>query len=249
MKKQLILAALLLSTGIAHAQPATTTTPVAASRPSLQVTSAPPQAQVSPVMEKVAVLQNEWARIKYQVAGDDAKLKAFEKLETDAADVVKQFPGSAEPLIWQAIIVSTEAGLIGGLSALPKVKQAKKLLETSLQLDAKALDGSASTSLGSLYYQVPGWPIGFGDNKKAEQYLKAALRQNPDGIDPNYFYGDFLVQQKKYSDAVPVLEKALKAPDRPGREVADEGRRGEIRTLLETARAKAGTSTAKSQFN
>lgn len=247
MKKSLIIAALLLSTGISYAQPVTTTAPVAAPRPSLQVTTAAPE--VSPVMEKVSALQNEWARIKYQVQGDDAKLKAFEKLEAEAAGVVKQFPGSAEPLIWQAIIVSTDAGISGGISALPKVKQAKKLLEASLQLDAKALDGSASTSLGSLYYQVPGWPLGFGDNKKAEQYLKAALRQNPDGIDPNFFYGDFLVQQKKYSDAVPVLEKALKAPDRPGREVADQGRRGEIRALLETAREKAGTSTAKSQFN
>ncbi|MEZ0223113.1 MAG: hypothetical protein ACAH83_01045 [Alphaproteobacteria bacterium] len=239
MKKSLIIAALLLSAGLAQAQPVT------ASKPSLQVVTA----QVSLVMEKVSALQAEWARIKYKVSGSDAQQKAFERLEADAAEVVRKFPGMAEPLIWQAIILSTEAGITGGISALPKVKQAKKLLEASLKIDATALDGSASTSLGSLYYQVPGWPIGFGDDKKAEQYLKAALRMNPEGIDPNFFYGDYLVQQKKYSDAVPVLEKALKAPDRPGREVADEGRRAEIRALLETARGKSGTTEAKSQFN
>jgi len=241
MKKSLIIAALLLSTGIAQAQPVT------APRPSLQVVTE--AEKVSPVMEKVSALQDEWARIKYKVQGDDAKLKSYQQLEADAALVTQQFPGTAEPLIWQAIIISTEAGISGGISALPKVKQAKKLLEASLQIDAKALQGSASTSLGSLYYQVPGWPLGFGDKKKAEQYLKAALRVNPEGIDPNFFYGDYLVQQKKYSDAVPVLEMALKAPDRPGREVADEGRRAEIRALLETARAKAGTAAAKSKFN
>lgn len=241
MKKTLILAALLLSTGLAQAQQ------VAAPKPSLQVIAEAPQ--VSPVMEKVAALQNEWARIKYQVAGDDAKVKALQLLETDAAAVTQQFPGKAEPLIWQAIILSTDAGISGGISALPKVKQAKKLLEASLQIDAKALDGSAATSLGSLYYQVPGWPLGFGDDKKAEQYLKAALRQNPDGIDPNFFYADYLVGKKKFADAIPVLETALKAADRPGRAVADEGRRGEIRALLETAREKSGTASAKPQFN
>ena len=166
MKKTLILAALLLNAGIAQAQPVT------APKPSLQVITQAPQ--VSPVMEKVAALQTEWARIKYKVAGDDEKVKAFQLLETEAAAVTQQFAGKAEPLIWQAIILSTEAGIGGGLSALPKVKQAKKLLEASLQIDPKALEGSASTSLGSLYYQVPGWPIGFGDDKKAEKKAAGA---------------------------------------------------------------------------
>jgi Tfp pilus assembly protein PilF len=50
---------------------------------------------------------------------------------------------------------------------------------------------------GALYYQVPGWPIGFGDKDKANELLKKALALNPDGIDPNYFYGDFLLKEKK----------------------------------------------------
>jgi hypothetical protein len=58
-----------------------------------------------------------------------------------------------------------------------------------MAIDPRALQGSAYTSLGSLYYQVPGWPIGFGDDKRAEAMLLKALEINPDGIDPNYFYG------------------------------------------------------------
>ena len=38
-----------------------------------------------------------------------------------------------------------------------------------MAIDPKALDGSAYASLGSLFYQVPGWPIGFGDDKKAAE--------------------------------------------------------------------------------
>ncbi|MCF5879317.1 tetratricopeptide repeat protein, partial [Aeromonas veronii] len=120
----------------------------------------------------------------------------------------------------------------GGGGALGLVKEAKAKLELALKQDPKVLDGSAYTSLGSLYYQVPGWPVGFGDDEKAEQLLKQALAINPDGIDPNFFYGDFLLDQGRKAEAKTYLDKALAAPARPGREVADEGRRMEIRDRL-----------------
>jgi len=130
------------------------------------------------------------------------------------------------------------AGAKGGLGALGLVKEAKAELETALRLDPQALDGSAYTSLGSLYYQVPGWPVGFGDDAQAEKLLKQALAINPGGIDPNYFYGDFLARQKRYAEARTALERALAAPDRPGRASADAGRRAEARRLLEQVAAK-----------
>ena len=118
------------------------------------------------------------------------------------------------------------------------VKGAKALLEREKQIDPTALDGAIYTSLGSLYYKVPGWPIGFGNDKKAREYLQTARRINPDGIDPNYFYGDFLIESGEYSKAIPILEQALKAPERPDRPIADAGRRREIRTALAKAREK-----------
>ena len=96
-----------------------------------------------------------------------------------------------------------------------------------------ALNGSAYTSLGALYYQVPGWHIAFGNNKKARKYLMKAVSVNPNGIDSNYFYGDFLIQEKEFREASKVLRKALTAKARPGREIADKGRRQEINSLLE----------------
>ena len=98
------------------------------------------------------------------------------------------------------------------------------------------LNGSIYTSLGSLYYQVPGWPIGFGNDDKAEKYLKKALALNPDGIDANFFYGDYLLEEGRYQEAVAALEKALHAPARPEREIADAGRRAEIQAKLKQAK-------------
>ena len=75
---------------------------------------------------------------------------------------------------------------------------------------------------------MPGWPIGFGNDDKAETYLKKALAVNPDGMDPNYFYGDFLMQEKHFDQALAAFQHALAAPPRPNRPIADAGRRAEI---------------------
>jgi tetratricopeptide (TPR) repeat protein len=186
--------------------------------------------------ENLKLLQTRWARINYQTPEAERE-KGFAQLSAEAATMVRNDP-AAELMIWRGIILSTYAGAKGGLGALDLVKQARASLEQAIKLDPAALDGSAYTSLGALYYQVPGWPIGFGDDEQAEVLLKKALAMNPDGIDPNYFYGDFLFREKRYAEAQVVLDKALKAPDRPGREVADNGRRAEAEALLVKVRSE-----------
>ena len=189
------------------------------------------------VSADVAGLQQEWARIKYQISGKDAKLQAIHALEETAAQTVAANPNKAEPIIWQGIILATDAGIVKGMSALGNVKQAKTLFEKSLQLDPTALEGSAQASLGSLYYQVPSWPVAFGDDAKAEEHLKAALKINPTGIDANYFYADFLNQQGRNEEAIKHLNIALNAPARQGRQVADNGRKQEIKQLMDKIQA------------
>ena len=149
----------------------------------------------------------------------------------------RAFPGRSEPLVWEGIVVSSWAGEKGGLGALGLVKQAKAIYEQAIQIDGKALDGSAYNSLGVLYYKVPGWPLGFGDKDKARELLHKALAINPQGIDANYFYAEYLVETKHADEAVPYLERALQAPSRPGRQIADTGRREEVRAMLAKIKA------------
>jgi len=179
-------------------------------------------------------LQTRWAEIKYQTPEAEQE-KAFVTLVAEA-EQLRAANTRAPYLIWEAIIRSTYAGAKGGLGALDQVKQAKKLLEQAIKIDPTAMNGSAYTSLGSLYYQVPGWPVGFGDHKKAKELLLKGLSYNPDGIDSNYFYGDYLLAQKEYQQAVAAFEKALKAAPRPGRESADAGRKGEIAAAMAKAK-------------
>ena len=79
-------------------------------------------------------------------------------------------------------------------------------------------------------------PIGFGDTDKARKLLKEALAQDPGGLDANYFYGDFLLDQGDKAGARAFLQKALRAPHDGTRPVWDAGRRREVQALLAKAR-------------
>ncbi|QOY92740.1 hypothetical protein IM543_14120 [Massilia sp. UMI-21] len=181
--------------------------------------------------EDVARMQQGWEQIKYQTPTNRQEAE-FERLLAESEQLAARNPGNPDVLIWYAIVESTYAGAKGGLGALKHVKNARKTLEQALAINPNALSGSAYTSLGSLYYQVPGWPIGFGDKAKADEFLRKGLSVNPNGIDPNYFYGDYLYRKGDLEGAEHYLRKALQAPARPGRKLADEGRRGEIAQLL-----------------
>ena len=196
-----------------------------------------PLSQAAPVDDAVQELQQGWESVRYQAPAKEREQR-FEALAAKAKAVSAAHPDRAEPLIWEGIILSSLAGEKGGLGALPLVKQAKGLYESALQIDPKALDGSAYNSLGVLYYKVPGWPIGFGDKKKASELLRQALVINPNGIDPNYFYAEYLVETERPDEALPYLDRALKAPDRPGRPLADSGRREEVKQLMAKLKAQ-----------
>jgi len=185
-------------------------------------------------------IQQAWASANYETPAGDARKQAFDALEKRAEAFSTHHPGRAEALIWEGIVESSYAGAKGGLGALGLAKEARGNLEAALKLDPGALNGSAYTSLGTLYYRVPGFPIGFGNDDKARELLQQALKLNPDGIDSNYFYADYLYEQGEYAAALPYLEKAERAPARTGREVADKGRHAEIAALKEKVKQKLG---------
>jgi tetratricopeptide (TPR) repeat protein len=187
--------------------------------------------------DDIARLQARWAEVNYQLPQAQRE-KAFAELADEAEVLRKAHADSAPYLVWEGIIRSTYAGAKGGLGALGEAKKARALFEQSIELDPTALAGSAYTSLGSLYYQVPGWPVGFGDDDEALVMLRKGLELNPEGIDSNYFHGDYLLDEGEYAAALAAFEKAMNAPPRPGRESADAGRRAEIEQKIAETRRK-----------
>lgn len=180
---------------------------------------------------ELLMIQNTWAKTNYQLQ-DDEQEEQFEALLVNIDEQINLHPKQAEFWVWKGIIQSSFAGAKGGLGALSLAKKARKSLQKALELDDAALQGSAYTSLGTLYHKVPGWPLGFGDDDEAKLLLEKALKLNPEGIDPNYFYGEYLYDNKDYKGAMKHLETALNAPQRVDRPLADSGRRTEIESLL-----------------
>ncbi|QXO15471.1 tetratricopeptide repeat protein [Vibrio ostreae] len=182
--------------------------------------------------DPLQTIQKKWAVCQYQSKDNDHQVYCLENLIKRNEEALQQQPNRAELKVWLAINKASLAGADGGLGALSLVKEAKVLLEQVIDQAPETLDGSAYTSLGSLYYQVPGWPIGFGDDDMAETMLLKALQINPDGIDSNYFYGDFLAEEGRKDEAIQYLTKAQQAKPRPERPLADEGRQQEIAKKL-----------------
>lgn len=180
---------------------------------------------------ELLIIQHTWAKTNYQLQ-DNEQEEHFEALLRSVEEQIALHPEQADFWVWKGIIQSSYAGAKGGLGALSLAKKARKSLQKALELDDAALQGSAYTSLGTLYHKVPGWPLGFGDDDEAKLLLEKALKLNPDGIDPNYFYGEYLFDNKNYKGAMKHLVMALNAPQRLERPLADSARRTEIETLI-----------------
>ena len=196
-------------------------------------------ALADPVADRADGIARGWAQVHYRMPAAQ-RLDAMTRLKAQADALAQAAPNRAEVLAWDGIVTSSLAGLKGGIGGLSLAKESRAMLERASRLDTGPAGAMAHTSLGALYYQVPGWPIGFGSKDKARSELLAGLMLTPRDIDANYFWGDFLFAQGQYAEAAKALRTALAAPPRPGRETADAGRRGDVQQLLAKVNAKLG---------
>ena len=189
---------------------------------------------------KIVSLRNEWADIKYNTPDISLKKNKLKQLKNDASNFAQAYPDAAEPLIWQAVALATDAEITKSMADMPKLKEAKMLLENAIQINPKALNGAAYLTLGALYQQLPPWPLAFGSNKKAKENFEAALAFDPDGMDSNFFCGNYLIDRGQYAQAIAVLNHALAAKPRDGFEIIERERRKEIQAALDRAQRKIG---------
>ncbi|MES3153291.1 hypothetical protein [Sphingomonas faeni] len=193
----------------------------------------------NPAMDAaVRRINDQWAHIRYQVADRNEQYRQLDALAGQAAQVSARYPGRAEPLLWQGIVVSEEAARASVLKQLGFARSARDILEKAQGIDPNIADGGVKMSLGVLYYRVPGFPIGFGSTAKARALLEAALKQDPNGLDDNFFYADFLNDEGHPAQAKQYVLRGLQAPVNGARPVWDAGRRAEMRALLGKINAK-----------
>ena len=192
------------------------------------------------VEEAIQVLQDEWAEVFYRLP-ENQQTGRYESLLTRVKAVEQEYPARAEPLILEAIILCTYAAAEWGLDSLTRVRTARELLVKSIDLDPKAMEASAFITLGNLYYRLPGWPISYGDDDLARQYLEAAVKLYPNALDTNYFLGDFWLHEGDYDKALAYLEKANQAPTRASQRLSDSKIKEQLSVALNAARKRDDT--------
>jgi tetratricopeptide (TPR) repeat protein len=208
---------------------------LAASLPFVQIARATNDTKLD---EDIRALAENWADAKYLSKTASERKEKMDKVGFQADLLVTRYPGHVEPLIWDGIVTSERASLTWGLTALHLATKARDILISAERQDPKALDAGAPTSLGVLYYRVPGFPVGWGDTEKARHYLEEAVRNAPNGRDAHYFYADFLFEQREYKQAEAVLMKALSLPSHPERPIWDRYFPQVMAGLLEKVREK-----------
>ena len=203
--------------------------------PKPETDPSPPPLQADPAAATAKTLNAEWAEIFYRLPSE-AQTDKYSELLSRIRAFKAQYPRRAEPLILEAITLCTLAAADWGFDSLSRIGEARELLEKSIDLDPKAMEASAFLTLGNLYYRLPGWPLSFGDEDQALQYYEMAVRLYPDGLDANYFMGDYWLGEEEYDKALPYLEKADKAPLRPAHRLSDSKLKGEVEKALKAAR-------------
>jgi tetratricopeptide (TPR) repeat protein len=181
-------------------------------------------------------LAHDWEHVKLQVGDRDDQERQMANLAQRAGKIAEQYENIPDPVVWVGIITSEQASLANDtgspIKALELAKRARDILEKVEKADPATMDAGAPTTLGVLYDRVPGFPISFGDKARARHYLQEAIRSAPNGLDANYFYGDFLYKHGEQAEAIEVLERALTLPELPDRPIWDKSLRAAIRQTL-----------------
>jgi len=197
-------------------------------------------AEGSSFSDELASIQQEFDLASFSKLDKSERKNAFQALVEHAASFSERYPDRVEAVAWNGIVLSSYAGEVSAMGAMKYAKAARQALHAAEAMAPDALDGGVYASLGALYSKVPGGFIGFGDDDLAADYFQKALTVDPNNMDSNYFYGEFLIEQQQYQRAVTALQTALASPSVTARPLFDSGRRSTIREKL--AQAERETS-------
>src|SRR5690606_30887303 len=103
------------------------------------------------------------------------------------------------------------------LRSLSVVSEMRRELETVLELAPD--HAGAHFALGMLYYRLPGWPLSFGDNNRALEYMTAAVELAPDNTTYRLGLAELLLDMRRRDEAIALLEAILEMPLTPGEPV------------------------------
>lgn len=121
-----------------------------------------------------------------------------------AKTALKQRPDHAQTVYFSAVI-----GLcyldFHRIKAIFLIDDVLDTFKKARQLDPTIDDAGPDRNLGLLYHELPGWPIGPGDRKKALKHLKQAYKIAPQRAANRLPLAKALIEQGQFDEALPHI--------------------------------------------
>lgn len=115
-------------------------------------------------------------------------------------------------LYWKAIAMGKLSEECGILNALRMTRPMEKLFLRVIELDETYDNAGGHKALGRMYFRLPGFPISFGNKKKALHHFEKALDLYPHDIIARAFYAEALYDMGKKQEALQLAEAVLATP-------------------------------------
>jgi predicted Zn-dependent protease len=195
-------------------------------------------ASTADLSNELATLQRQLDDANYDALSKEAKLAALKAIGIQADALAKKYPDRAEPLLWQARSLMGQAGANGGLSARGIMYDALDKLEAASKIPTNTAAVDTFTNLGAMYGNAPGFPLAFGNKKKAHANFKKALELDPNGLGVNIEYAKVLFKFDDYAGALKYATAAANAAPRTGRDKADKAAYAKAQELIAQSKAK-----------
>ncbi len=115
-------------------------------------------------------------------------------------------------LYWKAVAMGKLSEERGIINAQRMTRPMENLFLRVIALNEHYDNAGGHKALGRMYFRLPGFPISFGDKKKAIFHLKRALELYPHDIIARAFYAEALYEMGQKQEAFQLAEAILATP-------------------------------------
>lgn len=190
--------------------------------------------------DDIRALVMEFDAVQFEMTAGEDKVRALEVVLSHAAELQKRFPNRAEPLCWEGWTLIAQSEAMQGFGILDKREEAIAKLKAAVAIDQGVYNGAPYISLGNLHFlqSLFPFPLRHGGKDEARVFFRKALKMNPNGLEANSHYANFLIADGDFASALQHATLAANSPPLVDRGKADQSLRWQAHRLIEESREK-----------
>ncbi|MCK4258381.1 MAG: hypothetical protein KAX49_05350 [Halanaerobiales bacterium] len=146
----------------------------------------------------------------YLAINSDDKIDGWNKAKSYVEQSLELEANEPNAHFWMAVLIGQIGQEKGILTSLFMLKPMREHLERTIEIEP--LFDYAYYLIATLYMDAPGWPLSFGDKKKALSYAKQAVDVTPDSFEFQWGLYRAYNNLNNKKEAKKVLETIVSMP-------------------------------------